>query len=126
MDSLVGRRGLILGRASLGKTKTLLEHFIESGSWANSTFLEEKTGNRPSVDHACEVFEFSSAKKAIDRDLGGLLSSVSHPEKDVVYFVHYSDTNGLSKLENNILAHEISEYLGKTRSALHEDPTHHH
>jgi hypothetical protein len=32
----------------------------------------------------------------------------------IVYSVHYSDINGLSRLENNILAHEISEYFGKT------------
>lgn len=108
------REGLILDRASLEKTRSLLEHFIISSSWTNSTFHEEKIGNGPSVDHACEVVEFSSAKKAIDRDLGGLLSSVSKPEVDVVYAVHYSNTNGLSKLEDNILAHEISEYFSKT------------
>jgi hypothetical protein len=29
-----------------------------------------------------------------------------------VYSIHYADINGLSQLEKNILAHEISEYFG--------------
>lgn len=86
---------------------------MKSAVTTTSTFLEKKTGDGPSVNHAAEVAEFNSAKKAIDRDLGYLLSSSPDPATDVVYSVHYSDINGLSRLENNILAHEISEYLCK-------------
>jgi hypothetical protein len=126
VDSLARERSLIVGRASLEKTKTLLGHFMKSGTWTNSTFLEEKTGNSPSVDHACDIVEFDSAKNAIDRDLGGLLNSSPNPKTDVIYSVHYSDTNGLSKLENNILAHEISQHLGETEPVSHEDPANSH
>ena len=94
---------------------------MKSGTGTSSTFLEKKTGNSPSVDHACDVVEFKSAKKAVDKDLGVLLSSSPNLKTDVIYSVHYSDTNGLSKLENNILAHEISQHLGETDSISHED-----
>ncbi len=63
--------------------------------------------------HAIETAEFDSAKSAIDRDLSHLLQSGASLGNDVVYSVHYSDINGLSRLENNILAHEISGFFSK-------------
>jgi dihydroxyacetone kinase len=101
-------------RASLEKTREVLSCFVNLSLKTTSKFLEEKVGDAPSVNHAAEIAEFNSAKKAVDRDLGRLLSSIPTQEAGVVFSVHYSDINGLSRLENNILAHEISEYLGKT------------
>ncbi|KAG0649085.1 Dihydroxyacetone kinase [Hyphodiscus hymeniophilus] len=95
----------------INRVKELLEHFVQSVTTTNSTFLQEKTGCGPSVNHAVEVAEFNSAKKAIDKDLGYILRSMSKIGTNVVYSVHFSDINGLSRLESNILAHEISEYL---------------
>jgi len=92
--------------------QALLEHFAKSAVRTTSTFHEKKTGNSPSVIHAVETVEFNSAKSAIDKDLGRLLSLRPSTCGDLVYSVHYSDINGLSRLENNVLAHEISEYLG--------------
>jgi hypothetical protein len=66
--------------------------------------------------------KFNSAKKAIDKDLAHLLGS--RPSKagdDVVYSVHFTDINGLSQLENNILAHEISQYFGTLLSSYLEN-----
>jgi hypothetical protein len=77
-----------------------------------SAFHEEKTGNRPSVAHGLNIVGFQSAKSAIDKDLGNLLDSRTTLGGDMIYSVHYSDINGLSRLENNILAHEISDCLG--------------
>ena len=91
----------------------MLEHFLKSAVGTTSSFQEKKTWSGPSVTHAEEVVEFSSAKKAIDRDLGYLLDAEPSQAANIVYSVHYSDINGLSRLENNILAHEISEYLGR-------------
>lgn len=62
--------------------------------------------------HGVEIAGFSSAKKSIDKDLSHLLSLSSQTGDDIVYSVHYSDVNGLSRLENNILAHEVSQYFG--------------
>jgi hypothetical protein len=91
----------------------LLEHFTKFATTTSSTFQEEKTGNVPSVAHEIGISEFNSAKEALGKDLGHLLGSKT-AEADVVYSVHFSDINGLSRLENNILAHEISEYLSKS------------
>jgi dihydroxyacetone kinase len=88
----------------------LLEHFAKFATETTSTF-HEKMGNVPSIAHEDGISKFNSAKEALDKDLGNLLGSKT-VESDVVYSVHFSDINGLSRLENNILAHEISEYLG--------------
>jgi hypothetical protein len=87
---------------------------VKSAARTTTTFHEEKSGNSPSVVNTKEVIEFNSAKSAIDKDLSHLLKLSPSLDGDLVYSVHYSDINGLSRLENNILAHEISEFLGKT------------
>jgi hypothetical protein len=89
----------------------VLEHFVKAAVETTSTFQATKTGNGPSVVHVTGAAEFGSAKAAVDRDLGHLLGSDSLSGTDAVYSIHFSDLNGLSKLENNILAHEISVYL---------------
>lgn len=99
-------------RSSFEKTQLLLENFVKSTARRISTFHHTRTGSGPSVIHAAETAEFSSAKAAVSRDLVHLLGS-SLSAEGVVYSVHYSDINGLSRLENNILAHEISGYFGK-------------
>ncbi|KAF8849982.1 Dak phosphatase [Acephala macrosclerotiorum] len=106
-------------KASFEKTRVLLEHFVKSAARTNSAFHEKKTGNGLSVIHAVETAEFSSAKRSIDKDLGHLLSSRPPRGDDLVYSVHYSDVNGLSRLENNILAHEVSEYFAKKNLPLY-------
>lgn len=98
----------------MGNTKTLLEHFIKSAKATKSTFHDKKPGDAPLVARGLDrdIAEFNSAKASIDKDLSHLLSSIP-TASDVVYSVHFSDINGLSRLENNILAHETSEYFGK-------------
>jgi hypothetical protein len=81
-----------------------------------TSFHEKKTANNPSVTHGLEITEFNSAKSAVDKDLSRLLGSKPSAGSDLVYSVHCSDINGLSSLENNIFAHEISEFLGTYNS----------
>ncbi len=97
---------------SLDKTQSLLEHFIKSATDTTSIFHEQKSGNVPAVAHDVDIVTFSSAKQSIDKDLTSLLTSNATAARDLVYSVHYADINGLSRLENSILAHEISEFLG--------------
>lgn len=104
---------LILCRKSFKRTQEMLEHFLSSSARTKSTFHEQKSGDVPSVVHGSEFVDFSSAKAAIDRDLTTLLGDYPSSTEDMVYSVHYSDINGLSRLENNILAHEVSDFLGK-------------
>ena len=93
----------------------MLEQFVKAAVETTSTFQETKDGNRPSVAHAVGIAEFHSAKAAVNRDLEHLLGSKQLSGEHAVYSVHFSDLNGLSKLENNIIAHEISAYLCKYR-----------
>lgn len=100
-------------RSSFEKIQQLLEHFVKSTARTTSNFHYKKIGsNSLSVVHAVGIAEFKSAKAAVSKDLGHLLGSRPGTADAVVYSVHYSDINGLSRLENNILAHEISEYFG--------------
>ncbi|CZR62493.1 uncharacterized protein PAC_12390 [Phialocephala subalpina] len=106
-------------KSSFDRTRALLEYFVKSAARTNSAFHEKKTGNGPSVIHAVETAEFNSAKKSIDKDLGHLLSSRPPMGDGLVYSVHYSDVNGLSRLENNILAHGVSEYFANKNLPLY-------
>ncbi|KAG4427612.1 hypothetical protein IFR05_016904, partial [Cadophora sp. M221] len=97
----------------------LLEHFMKLSTKSTSKFHEQKSGNAPSVAHGVDVVAFNSAKASIDKDLSSLLSSAPSSGIDIVYSVHYSDINGLSRLENNILAHEISEFMVRKNLESH-------
>jgi hypothetical protein len=103
---------LTVCRESFERTYALLEHFVTAATRTTSTFHQQSSGRRPSVQHAVARAEFHSAKSAIERDLSHLLSSQPALGGDIVYSIHYADINGLSQLEKNILAHEISEYFG--------------
>jgi hypothetical protein len=96
----------------------MLERFTKAAVETTTSYEAQKAANGPSVVHASGTTEFGSAREAIDRDLSHLLGS--YPVRDIsdVYSVHFSDLNGLSKLENNILAHEISSYLCEYEAKL--------
>jgi len=106
-------------KASFDKIEALLRHFIKSTANTTSKFHEQKSGDVPSVAHGVDVVAFNSAKTSIDKDLSSLLASSSSAGEGLVYSVHYSDINGLSRLENNILAHEISEFLASQKLESH-------
>jgi hypothetical protein len=96
----------------------MLEHFTKTAVETTTSYHAHKAANRPSVVHATGTTEFNSAREAIDRDLSHLLGSYPLPDTSAVCSVHFSDLNGFSKLENNILAHEISSYLCKYKLSL--------
>jgi hypothetical protein len=104
-------------RVSFEETNSLLDHFIRSAMKTTSTFQQGKTGDNPSVAHITGTAGFKSAKKALDRDLSHILST-RPVEQSGLHAVHFSDINGLSRLEVNILAHEILEYLGENDGSL--------
>ena len=54
---------------------------------------------------------YEEAKDAIARDLQHVLTPHASTGRNVTYSVHYSDVNGLSRLENYILGYEIADYL---------------
>lgn len=77
----------------------------------SSTFNRLKSGQSPTLAHESGLACFESAKAALDKDMSLLLSK-GKIEQGNIYSIHFSAINGLSRLEINILAHEISEYTG--------------
>lgn len=110
---------LIAPRISLQKTNELLKAFLETSSTAHSTFHIEKAEANPTILHAeGSSSGYEQAKHAIERDLKYVMRSHSATsatrEDSVTYSVHYSDVNGLSKLENYILGLEVGKYFGES------------
>lgn len=99
-------------RTSIHQVAELLKQFAKSASTAHSKFHTEKAEGNPAVLHADGACGFEKAKHAVERDLKHAMKAHTAQEGDVVYSVHYSDVNGLSRLENYILANEIAHYLG--------------
>lgn len=107
-------------RQSIEEVAELLKLFVKSASTAHSTFHVEKADGNPAVLHAEGAAGFQKARHAIERDLKQAMRAHSTQEGQVVYSVHYSDTNGLSRLENYIIAGEVAQYLRKSDfDALH-------
>lgn len=101
-------------RASMQKTKELLESFVKGATSVHSRFHTEKKGEDPAVQHSSGAHAYKNAKEVAERDLPEAIKAAGETKDgDMVYSVHYSDINGLSRLENYILAGEISRYLGE-------------
>ncbi|KXS98483.1 hypothetical protein AC578_2615 [Pseudocercospora eumusae] len=97
-------------RSNVHHVSQLLKAFAESASTAHSTFHTEKAEGNPAVLRADGPAGFEKAKHAVERDLKHAMKS--HTAKDEsVYSVHYSDINGLSRLENYIIAGDIAKLL---------------
>lgn len=108
-------------RTSIHHTAEMLKGFAKSASTAHSKFHIEKAEGNPTILHIEGVAGFEKAKHAVERDLAYAMKHVAHKAQteQVTYSVHYSDVNGLSRLENYILAGEIAQYLGEyTRISL--------
>ncbi|KAK4997253.1 hypothetical protein LTR66_003289 [Elasticomyces elasticus] len=100
-------------RSSLANIGELLDVFAESASVTRSTFHTEKAEGNPAVLHADGAAGFEQARHAVEKDLTQVMRSHGAREESVVFSVHYSDVNGLSRLENYIIAGEIASLLGK-------------
>jgi hypothetical protein len=92
----------------------LLKSFSTGASTAQSTFHTEKADGNPAVLHADGAAGFEKAKHAVERDLKHVMKNIkTNNGEEVVYSVHFSDVNGLSRLENYIIAGEIAQFLGE-------------
>lgn len=105
------------GRTSIHHASDMLKGFIKTASTTYSNFSTEKADGNPAILNAEGKKGFENAKEAVERDLKQVMKEVNKSRtaetKEVVYSVHFSDVNGLSRLENYILAGEIAAYLGK-------------
>jgi len=86
--------------------------FVKTASTAHSTFHTEKAEGNPAIFHAEGPAGFEKAKHAVERDLTHVMRAYAARSEKVTYSVHYSDVNGLSRLENYILGLEIAKYFG--------------
>lgn len=102
-------------RTSIHQIAELLKSFAKSANTTHSRFHTEKAGETPAVIHAQGATGYESARHAVERDMAYAMKDVAHTVQSVsvVYSVHFSDVNGLSRLENYIVAGEIANYLGK-------------
>lgn len=92
----------------------MLKHFLKTASTAHSNFHVDKLEANPSILHGDGISHgFEQAKHAVERDLQHVLKSHIVQYEPVTYSVHYSDVNGLSRLESYILGRELGEYFGE-------------
>ena len=102
-------------RTSIHQTAELLKSFAKSASTTHSRFHTEKAGDDPAILHERGASGFENASQAVERAMAYAMKDEAHTVQSVavVYSVHFSDINGLSRLENYIIAGEIANYLGK-------------
>ncbi|RMX73642.1 hypothetical protein D0869_13398 [Hortaea werneckii] len=100
-------------RSSMTQAGELLKLWAKSNSTSRSKFHVEKANGNPAVLHAEGPTGYQNAKDAITKDLKQAMKAHSAQEGPVTYSVHYSDVNGLSRLENYIMAGEIAQFLGE-------------
>lgn len=100
-------------RTSIREIAELVKIFAKSTSTAHSKFHVEKAEGNAAVLHTEGPAGFEKAKHAVERDLKHAMRAHTSQEGEVTYSVHYSDTNGLSRLENYIIAGEVAQYLGE-------------
>ncbi|KAI7653457.1 Dak phosphatase, partial [Hortaea werneckii] len=98
-------------RSSMTQAGELLKLWAKSNSTSRSKFHVEKANGNPAVLHAEGPTGYQNAKDAITKDLKQAMKAHSAQEGPVTYSVHYSDVNGLSRLENYIMAGEIAQFL---------------
>ncbi|KAK3704814.1 hypothetical protein LTR37_013646 [Vermiconidia calcicola] len=100
-------------RTSIHQTAEMLKSFAKGASTSRALLNREKLDGKPSLLHAEDAFGFEKAKHAVEKVLAHSMKHLAHKAQteQVVYSVHYSDINGLSRLENYIIAGEIAQYL---------------
>ncbi|KAK3065895.1 hypothetical protein LTR53_017917, partial [Teratosphaeriaceae sp. CCFEE 6253] len=98
-------------KSSTKEIAELLNGFIRNASTAHSKFHIEKVDGNPAVMHADGAAGYEKAKHAVERNLKHAMKAHASRDGDVTYSVHYSDVNGLSRLENYIIAGSIAQYL---------------
>ncbi|TKA50169.1 hypothetical protein B0A49_12304 [Cryomyces minteri] len=98
-------------RVSIHQLTEVLKLFVRSATSTTTISHTEKAEANPAVFRGDGHEAFETAKSAIKKDLTQVLRPHASCKDSVVYSVHYPDINGLSKLENYILAHEISVFL---------------
>lgn len=90
----------------------VIQLFMKCAVTVYLTFKTEKVGDKPAISSGSEgsSASFESVKSTVQKELESLFKSQKVQSGKITYSIHYSDINGLSRLENYIIAKEISEY----------------
>jgi len=110
----------LLGNRSKGSKRSiedadgLVKDFFKNATSVHSAFHTGKIEGKPAISAAeGDAAAFESVKSTVGKQLRSLLESQGAQSRDVTYSIHYSDINGLSRLENYIIAKEIAELCRK-------------
>lgn len=117
--SMMWRTLILIHRTSIDAVERVVDVFFQMATTAHSVFHIEKAEGNPAVFHAeGSSTGYEKAKHAIERDLQHVISKGTSwtNGSDLTYSVHYSDVNGLSRLENYILGLEIAGFLSMSCS----------
>ncbi|THX07681.1 Dak phosphatase [Aureobasidium pullulans] len=99
-------------RSSIESAREVLEVFLETSTKATSTFRTGKENGQAAILHAeGKPSGYDEAREAIEKALEHILRPHVDQNEGMTYSLHYSDVNGLSRLENYILGLEIATYL---------------
>lgn len=94
----------------------LVKDFFKNVLTAYSTFQTDKVDGKPAISSAGgDSAAFESVKATVEEQLKSLFETQKDQSGKVTYSIHYSDINGLSRLENYIIAKEIAEYCRMNR-----------
>lgn len=89
----------------------LVKDFFKNELTAYSTFQTDKVEGKPAISGAGgDSAAFENVKSTVEKQLNNLFDTQTDQSGKVTYSIHYSDINGLSRLENYIIAKEIAEY----------------
>lgn len=98
-------------KTSIHSVADIAKIFAKSAVTAYSSFQPEKVGAKPAIstsDGSSNSFE--GVKATVEKELKSVLKSQSGQSVQVTHSIHYSDINGLSRLENYIIAKEVADY----------------
>lgn len=105
-------------RTSIHQVTDLVKVFAKSAGTAYSTFQTQKSGGKPALAGADgAAFSYDSVKSTVEKELTSVVKSQTAQSGQVTFSIHYSDINGLSRLENYIIAKEVADYCRKSFAA---------
>jgi hypothetical protein len=89
----------------------LVNDFFKNAITAYLVFHTDKVEGKPAISGPDgDSAAFESVKVTVEKQLKSLFETQKDKSGKVTYSIHYSDINGLSRLENYIIAKEIAEY----------------
>ena len=110
-------------RRMIEDADSLVKDFFKNELTAYSTFQTDKVEGKPAISGAGgDSAAFESVKATVEKQLKELFEKQKNQSREVTYSIHYSDINGLSRLENYIIAKEIAEYCRTSHEPTFEVP----